>query len=276
MKITKLLALIMAVIMMALPLASCLSDKGDDAPDADETKTSDLAYILDKGTLVIGMTDYKPMNYPDENGEWTGFDTEFALLVADKLGVEVEFVEIDWDNKWFSLETKDIDCVWNGMTLTDEAKENASCTDTYVRNAQVVVTKAENAETYVDAEALKDATIAVEVGSAGMDAAEAAGLEFTEYTYQSDALMAVESGKADVCIIDITMANAMTGEGTSYPELTTTFSLTEEEYAIACRKGSDLTAKINELMAELIEAGTLSELAAEYELTLVADVKDAE
>lgn len=276
MKLTKLLALIMAVIMMALPLASCLSKDGGEETKVDETKTSDLAYILDKGTLVIGMTDYKPMNYPDENGEWTGFDTEFALLVADKLGVEVEFVEIDWDNKWFSLETKDIDCVWNGMTLTDEAKENASCTDTYVRNAQVVVTKAENAETYTDAESLKDATVAVEVGSAGMDAAEAAGLEFTEYTYQSDALMAVESGKADVCIIDITMANAMTGEGTSYEELTSTFSLTEEEYAIACRKGSDLTAKINELMAELIEAGTLSELAAEYELTLVADVKDAE
>lgn len=277
MKLTKILALIMAVIMMALPLASCLSKGGaDDDAKVDETKTSDLAYILDKGTLVVGMTDYKPMNYPDENGEWTGFDTEFALLVADKLGVEVEFVEIDWDNKWFSLETKDIDCVWNGMTLTDEAKENASCTDTYVRNAQVVVTKAENAETYTDAESLKDATIAVEVGSAGMDAAEAAGLEFTEYTYQSDALMAVESGKADVCIIDITMANAMTGEGTSYEDLTSTFSLTEEEYAIACRKGSDLTEKINSLMADLIEAGTLSELAAEYELTLVADVKDAE
>jgi len=85
--------------------------------------------------------------------------------------------------------------------------------------------------------------------------------------------MAVESGKADACIIDITMANAMTGKGASYESLTTTFSLSEEEYAIACRKGSDLTAKINELMAELIADGTLGELADKYELTLVADAK---
>lgn len=272
MKIKKIVALLLAAIMTALCFTACLgTPKDDDTDEKDDAKKSDLAYIIDKGTLVVGMTDYKPMNFPDDNGEWTGFDTEFAYLVADELGVEVEFIEIDWENKWFSLDSKDIDCVWNGMTLTDEAKENASCTDTYVRNAQVVVTKAENAEKYVDAESLKDVNVAVEVGSAGKDVAEAAKLEYTEYTYQSDALMAVESGKAEACIIDITMANAMTGEGSSYDKLVSTFSLSEEEYAIACRKGSDLTEKINEIMADLIEDGSLSKLAKKYELTLVAD-----
>jgi len=267
MKFTKILAFILAAILLVLPLAACKEKTGDD----DKKELTDLEYVLDKGTLVVGMTEYKPMNFLDANGEWTGFDTEFANLVAEELGVEVKFIEIDWDNKWFSLESKDIDCVWNGMTLTAEAQKNASCTDTYVRNAQIVVTKEENADKYVDAASLADATVAVEVGSAGEDVAIAAKLDYTEYTYQSDALMAVESGKADACIIDITMANAMTGEGTSYEMLKATFSLSEEEYAIACRKGSDLTEKINSIMADLIADGTLVKLAEKYELTLVTE-----
>ncbi|MBR6675756.1 MAG: transporter substrate-binding domain-containing protein [Clostridia bacterium] len=263
MKFTKIIALILAIMMVALPLASC----------AKKFNGTDLEYITDKGKLVIGMTDYKPMNYKDDKGNWIGFDTEFAQLVGEKLGVEVEFVEIDWDSKWEFLEAKDIDCVWNGMTLTDEAKNNASCTDTYVINAQVLVTKAENAEKYADKESLKDVEIAVEVGSAGKGVCAEAELKFKEWPTQADALMAVESGKAEACVIDITMANAMTGEGKAYDTLTTTFSLSEEEYAIACRKDSDLTAKINELMAEFIEDGTLGKLAEKYEVSLVADKK---
>ena len=273
MKLQKLIALLLAVLFIALPLAGCTGTKNDETTDADEGTKTDLEYILDKGTLVVGMTDYAPMNYLDDNGEWTGFDTEFANLVAQELGVEVKFVEIDWDNKWFSLETKDIDCVWNGMTLTTEAKQNANCTDTYVRNAQVVVTNTDKSDKYTDAASLAKVKVAVEVGSAGKDVAASAKLNYVEYPTQADALMAVESGKAEACIIDITMANAMTGEGTSYKNLTSTFSLSEEEYAIACRKNSDLTAKLNEIMADLIEDGTLTALAAKYELTLVADVK---
>ena len=274
MKITKIIALIMAVLMMVLPLCSCFASKGDgEDTTADKSKTSDLAYVQKKGTLVIGMTEYPPMNYLDDNGEWTGFDTEFAYLVAEELGVEVKFVPIVWDTKWFSLKAKDIDCVWNGMTLDDTAKANASCTDPYVRNAQVVVVKDSMKDTYTDASTLKDCTVAVEVGSAGKSAAEAAGLKFVEYTAQSDALMAVESGKADACIIDITMANAMTGEGTGYSHLTSSFSLTEEVYAIACRQGSDLTEKINEIMADLMKDGSLQKLADKYELTLVSEAK---
>ncbi len=274
MKITKILALILATLMMVLPLCSCLSSTGE-AKDTteDKSKTSDLAYVQKKGTLVIGMTDYAPMNYPDENGEWIGFDTEFAYLVAEELGVEVKFVPIVWDTKWFSLKAKDIDCVWNGMTLHETAKANASCSNPYVRNAQVVVVKEDMKTTYTDASTLKDCTVAVEVGSAGKAAAESAGLKFVEYPAQADALMAVESGKAEACIIDITMANAMTGEGTGYEHLTSSFSLTEEVYAIACRQGSDLTAKINEIMAELMKDGSLQKLADKYELTLVSESK---
>lgn len=102
---------------------------------------SDVAYIQDKGTLIVGITDFAPMDYKDENGEWIGFDADMARVVGEKLGVEVQFVEIDWDNKIMELDSKNIDVVWNGMTLTDEVKGAMECTNPYCNNAQVVVTK---------------------------------------------------------------------------------------------------------------------------------------
>ncbi|MBQ4537309.1 MAG: transporter substrate-binding domain-containing protein [Lachnospiraceae bacterium] len=99
----------------------------------------DVAYIQDKGTLIVGITEFAPMDYPDENGEWIGFDADMARVVAEKLGVEVEFVVIDWDNKIMELDSKNIDVVWNGMTLTDEVKAAMDCTNAYCNNAQVVV-----------------------------------------------------------------------------------------------------------------------------------------
>lgn len=104
---------------------------------------SDVAYIQEKGTLVVGVTNFDPMDYKDDSGEWVGFDADMARAVAEKLGVDVKFVEIDWDNKIFELDAKSIDVVWNGMTLTDEVMNSMECTNAYCKNAQVVVTKAE-------------------------------------------------------------------------------------------------------------------------------------
>ena len=101
----------------------------------------DVAYILDKGTLIVGITDFAPMDYKDDNGNWIGFDADMAKLVAEKLGVEIEFIEINWDNKVFELDGKAIDVVWNGMTLTDAMLEAMECSTPYCNNAQVVVTK---------------------------------------------------------------------------------------------------------------------------------------
>ena len=103
---------------------------------------SDVAYIQDKGTLIVGITDFAPMDYKDDAGEWIGFDADMARVVAEKLGVEVEFVVIDWDNKIMELDSKNIDVVWNGMTLTDEVKAAMECTNAYCNNAQVVVVPA--------------------------------------------------------------------------------------------------------------------------------------
>ena len=258
------------VLAMILALTACFvgCTTKEPATDTDAPAASDLAYITEKGKLVVGMTEYAPMNFKDENGEWTGFDTEFAQAVGKKLGVEVEFSVIDWNNKWSALNSKKIDVVWNGMTLSEEAKANANCTNAYVLNAQVVVTKADIAEQYSTIDNLGELSFAVEAGSTGKDVAAENNYNYKEYKAQSDAMTAVKTGKADACIIDITMAKAMTGEGTNFADLAMATYLNEEEYGIACRKDSDLTAKINELMAELKADGTLAALATKYSVTL--------
>ena len=210
------------------------------------------------------------MDYKDENGEWTGFDAEFARLFAKELGVEIEFFVIsDWGKKFVELETNSIDAVWNGMTITDEAKLNASVSDPYVLTAQVLVMKADKVADYKDAASLVDLKVAVENGSAGQDAAEAAQIKnIVKLQDQAAALLEVKSGTSDACIIDITMARAMTGAGSDYADLAAGISLTEEEYGVAFRKDSDLTAKFNAFMDKLIENGELEKLAKKYNLTL--------
>ena len=231
---------------------------------------SDLMAIKDAGKIVVGITDYAPMDYKDENGEWTGFDAEFAQLFAEELGVKCEFFVIsDWGKKFLELETKQIDAVWNGMTITEEAKLNASVSDPYVVNAQVLVMKADVVGNYADPASIVDLAVAVENGSAGQDAATEAGVKNIILVQdQAAALMEVAAGTSDACVIDITMANAMTGEGTSYADLTSGISLTSEEYGVAFRKESNLTAKFNEFMAKKIADGSLQALADKYSLTL--------
>lgn len=257
----KFLALALAVIMAAAVFAGC-------GKKADKTANSDLQYIKEKGTLIVGITDYAPMDYK-ENGEWTGFDAEFAKAVCDKLGVKCEFFELaDWDNKINELNAKTIDVVWNGMTITEDLKKGMDISNPYVVNAQVVVCKKENAEKYATAESIKDAKISVEAGSAGEDLVEGYA-NVTPVAAQTDTLTEVKSGAADVAIIDITMAKAMTGDGSNYSDLTYTVSLSSEEYGIGCRKDTDTCAEINKLMAELMADGTLEKLATKYNLTLV-------
>ena len=257
----KIIAMLLAIMLMLTCFTAC-GAKDD----------SDMAAIKKNGKIVVGITDYAPMDYKDENGEWTGFDAEFARLFAEELGVECEFFVIpNWGTKFMELEPKQIDAIWNGMTITDEAKSNSSVSDPYVINAQVVVTKAENLEAYGTTDALAGLNIAVESGSAGESCAnEIAGANVIPLQNQEAALMEVAAGTSDACVIDITMANAMTGEGTSYADLGYKLSLSEELYGVSFRKDSDLTAAFNEFMAKLKADGTLEALAAKYNLTLAS------
>ena len=256
----KTLAMILSVILVLSLFAGCGGSKSD----------SDLTYIKDKGKLIVGITDYAPMDFKDENGQWTGFDAEFARLVAEELGVEVEFFLIgDWSKKVFELDSKNIDCIWNGMTINEELRNTCSVSNPYVINAQVVVMKNDVLANYPDTASLADLKFAVENGSAGQDAADAIGIQnIVVVADQGSALMEVAAGTADACVIDITMAYAMTGEGTSYADLGVGLTLTSEEYGIGFRKGSDVTAKVNEIMKKFMEDGTLDALASKYNLTL--------
>ncbi|MGN0476842.1 MAG: transporter substrate-binding domain-containing protein [Ruminococcus sp.] len=256
----KLMALILCMVMAVL-VTGCGST-GSDSSD------SDYQNIVDKGELVVGITDYAPMDYKDDNGEWTGFDAEFAKAVADKMGVKVKFMEIDWDNKFLELNSNSIDCIWNGMTICEEVTNNTSCSKAYAKNEQVVVMNKKDSEKYTDAKSLTKLSFAVESGSAGQTAAEDNGLEFTAVSAQSDALMEVKSGSVDACIIDSTMASAMTGEGTSYEDLAQSVTLTKEEYGVGFRKESDMTEKFNKYLEELKEDGTLGKLSEKYSVAL--------
>lgn len=225
---------------------------------------SDMAYVKEKGTLIVGMTDFAPMDYKDENGEWIGFDADMAKAFAESLGVEVEFLEINWDNKLMELDTKGIDVIWNGMTINDEVKAGASVSEPYCRNGQVVVVPADKAEDYQTVESLSGLNFAVENGSQGAAQLDELGLSYVAKTTQADALMEVASGASDACVIDLLMAGAMIGEGTSYPELTYTVQLNDEEYGVAFRQGSDLTEAFNTFWKEAYDAGTVMETATTY------------
>ncbi|MBO5617799.1 MAG: transporter substrate-binding domain-containing protein [Pseudobutyrivibrio sp.] len=256
--------------LMALSMVACGSSADTAASDSAAAETTDTAtesdvdYIKNKGTLIVGITDFAPMDYKDDNGEWIGYDADLAREVADSLGVDVEFVEIDWDNKILELQNKSIDVVWNGMTLTPEVTNAMECTKAYLNNAQVVVVNKDKADEITSVEAAADLSFAVESGSAGEAAAEENGFNYVAVKTQADAVMEVSAGTSDACIIDLLMAGAMVGEGTSYENLTHTVELTTEEYGIGCRKGSDLAAYINDELKALYDAGTMEEIANKY------------
>lgn len=279
----KLVALMLVGVMTAVMVTGCGSSTDtsasadaaeDTTADAEATEDtaadtaadakSDLAYVKEKGTLVVGITEFEPMDYKDENGEWIGFDADMAKAFAESLGVTAEFQVIDWDNKILELDGKTIDCVWNGMTLTDEVTSAMECTDAYLNNAQVVVVPADVADQYQDEESLKDLSFAVEAGSAGEAEVSALGLNYTPVSSQADALMEVASKSSDAAVIDSLMAGAMIGEGTGYADLTYTIGLNSEEYGVGFRKGSDLAAALNDYFTTSLEDGSMEKVAETY------------
>ena len=266
---------------MALSLAACggaaststvasSAASGSAAASAAETAAGDLDYIKEKGKMVIGYTVYEPMNYTDADGNFTGFDTELATAVCEKLGVEPEFVEINWDTKVVELDAKSIDCIWNGMTLTDDIMANTATTKAYAKNAQVVVVK--DGTDYSSTADLVGKTVVAEAGSAGEAAIEGdenlAQADYVSKSVQTDCLMEVAAGTADAAVLDLTLANAMIGEGTDYASLKIVDELNAEEYGVAFRKGSDVAAAVDAAFDELKADGTMQALADKYDLAL--------
>ncbi len=262
----------LCIVSMVFSFASC-----------EEEKKTDWEKVESQGYFTCGITVYEPMNYYDKDNNLVGFDTEFAKEVAKKLGVEVKFTVIDWGSKYVELNSGTIDCIWNGFTFGMESDgvsrtEYVDFTYSYLENRQCVITSKANLEKYATKESFKDAKGAAEAGSSGQGVAETlAGNKEKVVTFdsQSAALLELKSGAVDFAVIDYQMAVAMVGKG-DYSDLSinNAFQPESEVYAIGCRKGSDLTAKINKAIKELSADGTLAKIAAKYGLTndLIANI----
>ena len=248
----KIIALLLCLVLAAVSLAVFAESE------------SDKAYVAGKGKLIVGITDFEPMDFKDESGEWIGFDADLARAFAEYLGVEIEFQEIDWDNKVLELNSKNIDCVWNGMTLTDEVLAAMECSQPYMNNAQVVVLPMSRIPEFATVEDLASLVFAVEAGSAGETEIDALGYQMNAVQNQAAALMEVKAGTSDAAVIDALMAAAMIGEGTSYEDLGYTLPLNSEVYGVGFRTGSDLAAELDAFLAAAAEDGALQALAEAY------------
>lgn len=252
----KFLVLLVAGVMTLTMFAGCGKTTAD----------TDSAYVKEKGKLVVGITDFAPMDYQDESGKWIGFDADMATAFAKDLGVEAEFVVIEWDNKVFELDNKNIDCVWNGMTLGDEVLAAMGCSNAYCDNAQVVIVKNDKADALKTAADCASLKFAVEAGSAGEDQCKENKFEYITVTSQADALNEVKAGTSDAAVIDALMAAAMVGEGTGYADLTYTVALNSEKYGVGFRKGSDLAGKLNEFFVKAYADGSMQKCAEQYKI----------
>lgn len=256
----RILALVIAAVTLVTVFTGCGAKKND----------SDLSYIQGKKEMVIGITLFAPMNYYDSNKKLVGFETEFAEAVCEKLGVKPKFVEIKWDSKETELASKNIDCIWNGLTITDERKENMALTNPYMSNKQILVAKGDNAAKA--AESVDGLAISAEQGSTGESVVNEneffAKAKLTSVDDQAKALLEVESGVADAAVVDYVMSIGSIGEGTDYADLKLADKdlQSTEDYGIAFRKGSDTAAKVNEIISEFAADGTLKKIAEKYKL----------
>lgn len=259
-KLVTLLLTAVLVVMAVLGLTAC-------------NEKSDYDKIKEKGYFVCGITLYEPMNYFNSDDELTGFDTDFANAVAEKMGLQAKFQIIAWSSKYLELNSGVIDCIWNGFTYGSESNgvsrtEYVDFSYKYLANGQCVVTSKANLTVLNSKEAFAGKKGMAEGGSAGEDLAKSLSTAYTASTSQASALMELKNGTVDFIVIDSTMANAMVGKG-DYSSLSVNDAIpTEaEEYAIGFRKGSDFTAKVNEVIKTLSADGTLATIAAKYDLS---------
>ena len=228
----------------------------------------------DSGKLICGVTEYEPMNFRDDKGNWTGFDTELAIIVGGKLGMQVEFQEIEWANKYQELEAGTINAIWNGFTANsfEGGTPRSAMVDfsySYMLNQQCAVIKADRASEFTSINSLAGKTAAVESGSAGESAAKeiiGENGKIIGSPAQINTFLEVKSGAVDFSMVDILLAQRLAGSGDYSDLMIADIALDFEVYAVGFKKGSDLTEKVNKVLIELDEDGTLKRLAEKYGL----------
>ena len=257
MKMKKILALTLAAIMAVFAFAGC--GNTENVSEADDV-------------LTCGVTIFENMNEQDADGNWTGFETEFAQAVGEKIGMSVEFQIIDWGQKYNELNSGAIDCIWNGFTAnsSDNGVARSELVDFsygYMLNQQCIVVKKDNLDAYKTEEDLKGKTACVEGGSAGASYAESVtdADKIFSTTAQINAFTEVKSGAVDFIVVDIILAQNICGNG-DYADLAIVdaIELDSEIYAVGFKKGSELTSKVNVAIKELEADGTLMNLAKKY------------
>lgn len=220
--------------------------------------------------IVIGITDYEPLDYRDENNNWIGFDAELAVKVFTELGYKTEFQLIDWETKTLTLNSNEIDCIWNGMTITEELENNLLLSESYLSNTQYGVVKAENAANYKTLSDLNGKKVAVEAGSAAFNLVQNLSCTIADCSNQNAAVMEVAAGTSDIAIIDYLLAATVTKPGSDYYNKLVTVNLgfEKEQFAVGFRKSdTELQKKVNEKLSELKANGFISKLAAKYNIS---------
>lgn len=253
----KIIALVLMLVMSLFAMTSCGT-------------VDDVAAITEAGKIVVGITNYEPMDFKKEGSDkWVGFDAELAEQFAASLGVRCEFVEINWDNKVAELNTGAIDVIWNGMTASDKLGEQIDFSTAYAKNAQVVVVKKGSS---ITKDGLKDVSVAVEKGSAGAIVVDEIIKPKTvnKLDKQLDALYEVAQGTSDVAVIDLTMAQSKLGKG-EYADLEILdgAQYNDEVFAVGLRQKSNLTEKLNKFLKDKYADGTMDALSAKYDSSIV-------
>lgn len=280
----KIISLTLLTALLAGSMVGCGETKtGKDENNDNQNVQSDYEQLKANGKAVVGITMFNPMNYYDDSNKLVGFDTELATAAFQKLGLEAEFIEINWDSKEVELNSRNIDCIWNGMCITDERKQTMGITNPYLNNTQAMVMKPDVAEKF--AKDPSGASVVAEQGSTGEGKLQGtieddatvktsakeffANANYTAVDSMAKAIMEVAAGTADIALVDSVCAYGMVGEGTDYPDLVVNIDneFGAQQYGIAFRKDSDMVEKINNAIVELTKDGTVAKLAEKYNLT---------
>jgi polar amino acid transport system substrate-binding protein len=237
--------------------------------EAGEEQADSLQNIKDKGELVLGLDDsFPPMGFRDTAGEIVGFDIDLAREVADRLGVDLVLQPIDWDAKILDLNSRDIDVIWNGLTITPERQEAIDFSKPYIANRQIVIVQAESGiETKSD---LAGARVGIQLGSSAEDAvnSDPATLEsfadLSKYQDNVQALMDLETGRIDAVVVDEILGRYYISKKPGVFAVARDH-FAEEEYGIGFRKGeTEFVAAVDAALDEMVADGTAAEISEKW------------
>ena len=263
--------------VMALSMTACGSSNSAAETTAADTEaagsqaeetTAEEAKTTDGGTLIVGFDqDFPPMGFVGDNGEYTGFDLELAQEVAKRLGLEYKAQPIAWDSKDMELESGNIDCIWNGFTMTGR-EDDYTWTEPYMANQQVFVVAN-------DSDINSQADLAGKIVEVQADSSAEAALKeapeltatFKELLTTADyntAFMDLEQGAVDAIAMDVIVAGYQIQQRNADFKILDD-SLSEEEYGVGFKKGNtELRDKVQSTLEEMAEDGTLQEVSEKW------------